>query len=127
MLADGWLYPVWVVGAARIRGVDRSWPAVGSQLQHSAGLWPLLLDDNTEVVEAEPPRRLVLRARGWPAGEAQVTIELVPEGGSTRVDIHEDAVRGPGTLVPRPLRSAAITLRNRETLRRLALLVEGRA
>ncbi len=54
VLADGWLYPLWVVGATRMRDVDASWPAVGAQLHHSAGVWPLVLDDTTEVLEAEP-------------------------------------------------------------------------
>ncbi len=30
VLCDGWVYPVWVVGASRMREVDDSWPAVGS-------------------------------------------------------------------------------------------------
>ena len=49
VLADGWLYPSWVVGASRMRDVEESWPAPGSQLHHSVGLWPLLLDDRTEL------------------------------------------------------------------------------
>jgi len=27
VLGDGWLYPLWVVGASRIRDVDDGWPA----------------------------------------------------------------------------------------------------
>ena len=38
----------------------------------------------------------------------------------------EDAVKGPGTLVPKPLRTLALVPRNIETLHRLALLAEGR-
>ena len=30
VLADGWLYPLWVVGATRMRDVDEHWPAVGA-------------------------------------------------------------------------------------------------
>ena len=29
VLGDGWLYPLWVVGASRIRDVDDGWPAEG--------------------------------------------------------------------------------------------------
>ena len=36
----------------------------------------------------------------------------------------EDVVSGPAHLVPAPLRAVAIAARNRETLRRLALLAE---
>ena len=41
--------------------------------------------------------------------------------------IREDAESGPGRLVPAPLRHPLIGVRNEETLRRLRLLVEGRA
>ena len=30
VLADGWLYPLWVVGATHMRQVDAHWPAVGA-------------------------------------------------------------------------------------------------
>ena len=29
VLADGWLFPTWVVGASRMRDVDAAWPEVG--------------------------------------------------------------------------------------------------
>ena len=126
VLSDGWLYPLWVVGAARIRGVDASWPAPGSRLHHSAGVWPALLDDETRVLGIEPGRRVQLRAKGWPLGEADVVIELEEAEGGTRVRLREDAAAGPGKLLPKPLRTPLISWRNTETLRRLALLVEGR-
>jgi uncharacterized protein YndB with AHSA1/START domain len=31
VLSDGWLFPLWVVGAARIRDVEETWPEVGSR------------------------------------------------------------------------------------------------
>jgi len=127
VLADGWLYPLWVVGASRLRDVDPAWPAEGTRLHHSVGAWPLLLDDDTQVMASVPLQRLVLRARGWPAGEASVAITLEPDDAGTRVDIREDAVSGPGRLVPKPLRAVGIGWRNVETLRRLAYVVEGRA
>ena len=68
ILADGWLYPLWVVGASRMRDVDDNWPEVGAQLHHSVGTWPVLLDDTTEVTECRPMRGLKLRARAWPTG-----------------------------------------------------------
>lgn len=54
VMSDGWLYPVWVVGAARMREVDDHWPAVGSWLHHSVGIWPLLINDNTESSSPSP-------------------------------------------------------------------------
>ncbi len=126
ILADGWLYPLFVVGASRMREVDDTWPEVGSRLHHSVGNWPLLLDDESVVEEAEPPTRLVLRARGWPAGEARVAFAITPVGQGSRVRLTEDAVSGPGALAPRILRHPAIAWRNTEALRRLAYLAERR-
>ena len=126
VLSDGWLYPLFVVGASRMREVDESWPAVGARLHHSVGTWPLLIDDTTEVLEVDEGRRLLLKARGWPAGEAHVEISLRPDGDSTQVTMEEDATAGPGVLVPKPLRDAQLHWRNVEALRRLAFVVEGR-
>jgi uncharacterized protein YndB with AHSA1/START domain len=126
VLSDGWLYPLWVVGATRMRDVDETWPQAGSKLHHSVGVWPAVLDDNTEVLEVEPLRRLVLRAKSWPFGSAQVVIELEDAGAQTRVRIQEDAAAGPGRLVPYPLRAPVIKVRNVEALRRLGYLAEGR-
>ncbi|MDZ5663339.1 SRPBCC family protein [Nocardioides sp. zg-1308] len=126
VLADGWLYPLFVVGASRMRDVDETWPAVGSRLHHSVGTWPLLIDDTTSVLEVEEQSHLLLLARGWPAGQANVDISLQPDGASTTVTIVEDASAGPGLLVPKPLRDLQLHHRNIETLRRLAFVVEGR-
>lgn len=127
VLADGWLYPVWVVGATRMRAVDEQWPQVGARLHHSAGVWPAVIDDETVVLASDPPHRLELRAKGWPAGEADVVIEIEPAGGDgVVVRIHEDAVSGPGRLAPKVVRAPLIRWRNTETLRRLTSVVEGR-
>ncbi len=127
VLADGWLYPVWVVGATRMRDVDAEWPATGSLLHHSAGVWPLVVSDSTEVLESLPGHFLRLRARGWPLGEAEVAITLTAHGSGTLVAIDEDVAAGPGRLVPAPLRSVTMKIRNVETLRRLAFIAENRA
>lgn len=127
VLSDGWSYATWVVGAARVRDVDASWPAEGARIHHSFGLWPLLLNDTTKVESSVEPTRLVLTARGWPVGEARVDISVTPRGESAcTVKIEEDASNGPGKAVPRPVRQVAIGPRNVEALRRLALLAEGR-
>ncbi|MFW0773516.1 SRPBCC family protein [Paenarthrobacter nitroguajacolicus] len=128
VIADGWLYSGWVVGASRIRAVDEQWPQVGAKLHHSVGSWPFLIDDSTRVTKMEPSQKLELLARGWPLGEAKVQITLEDLGGSQcRVSISEDAVRGPGKVVPKALRDPMISVRNRETLRRLELMAAGGA
>lgn len=126
VLADGWLYPLWVVGASRMREVDDDWPAAGARLHHSLGAWPVLIDDSTEVQESRPGHLLALRGRGWPVGEVDVVITLRAVGAETEVVIEEDAAAGPGRLVPKPVRNPILNWRNVETLRRLAYIAERR-
>jgi uncharacterized protein YndB with AHSA1/START domain len=126
VLSDGWLYGLWVVGATRIRMVDETWPAAGSEIQHSVGFWPAMIDDTTSVTSMEPEKEIVLQARAWPGGEAEVHVKLEPVGSSCRVTINEDATHGPARLIPGPLRRTALDVRNRESLRRLAFLAERR-
>ncbi len=127
VLADGWLYGNWVVGASRVRTVDVAWPAVGSALAHSFGVWPVVVNDESRVVESRPGERLGIQAKGWPMGEARVDLRLDAWADETcDVTIVEDAVVGPGTLVPRVVRQPLIAARNKEALRRLALIAEGR-
>jgi len=127
VLADGWLYATWVVGASRLRDVDAAWPEQGSRLHHSVGLWPAVLDDQTQVLHSDPGARLVLKPKGRPFGEAIVDLRLLARGDRCELVIVEDAVSGPGLLVPRPLRQPLIAVRNKEALHRLALLAEGRS
>lgn len=126
VLADGWLYATWVVGASRIRAVDPGWPATGTSVHHSFGVWPLVINDDTAVLGAEPERELVLKAKGWPLGEATVRLTLTPQGGETVLTLQEDATAGPGRLVPKPVRQLGVLPRNKESLRRLGFLAEGR-
>ena len=93
-LSDGWLYPVWVVGAARMREVDDHWPAQGARLHHSVGIWPALINDETEVLESVPDRLLRLKAKGWPAGDAEVVIRLRPSGSGTESRSRRTSRRG---------------------------------
>ncbi len=128
ILADGWLYPSWVVGASRMRDVDAGWPAVGTLLHHSVGAWPALINDTTEVLRSEPGRELLLRGRLWPLGEAEILLRLEPDaGGGCTIHMEEDVVSGPTKLLPHPVRAAMIVPRNNETLRRLTYLAEGRS
>ena len=127
VLADGWLYPSWVVGASRMREVDETWPMAGAELHHSVGVWPVLIDDKTVVEQFVPSRLLVMRARGWPLGEARVTIEVKLRDDRSIVRIQEEATAGPARLVPRQIMDVLLYWRNAETLHRLAYLAEGRA
>jgi len=125
-LADGWMYTGWVVGASHIRGVDAHWPAVGARLHHQVGLWPFVVSDSTAVVESDPPARLVLQARAWPAGEARVELTVSPDGAGSLVRMAEWPTHGPGRWLHNPVQDALLRLRNRESLDRLADLAENR-
>jgi hypothetical protein len=128
VLGDGWLFGLWVVGASRMREVDTAWPETGSTIHHSVGVWPFLIDDSTSVTEFEPDRKLSLRARAWPVGEAQVIMELEPiTGDSCRVTMTETAVSGPAQFVPSFILDPLLDRRNVESLRRLSYLAERRA
>lgn len=127
VLKDGWLYPVWVVGATSMRDVDPEWPEVGARLHHALGAWPVIVADTTSVVGCEPNRLLELEARTGAAGSARVRLRLRPVPEGTEVTMEEDASHGPLGLIPKPLRWAMVVPRNRECLLRLARLAEGRA
>lgn len=127
VLTDGWTYSGWVVGASTIRAVDDKFPQPGSRVHHSVGSWPVLISDTTHVLEYEPGYRLKLEARGWPLGQAtvEITVETHPRG--SLVTMTEDASQGPARLLPQRVRQLSIAPRNRESLRRLGYLAEGRA
>lgn len=127
VLSDGWTYATWVVGAARIREVDPGFPAEGTRIHHSVGLWPMLISDSTEVEKVEPPREIQLRVRAWPGGEGQVNIVCEPTGDKTLVTITETAVSGPARLIPKPIEGALLKVRNVEALKRLGYLAESGA
>ncbi|HEX8865164.1 MAG TPA: SRPBCC family protein [Lentzea sp.] len=128
VLADGWSYAGWVVGASHIRDVDPGWPEPGTRIHHSVGPWPLVIQDTTEVVRCEPGRLLELDARLWPAGAARITLTLLARSESlTEVRMAERVVRGPSTVLPKFVQDLLLIPRNKESLARLNALAHGRA
>ena len=127
VLADGWLYPTWVVGTVKIRDVDGHWPDVGAKLHHAVGAWPLTLQDETEVVESQPGRMLRMQARGWPLGEATVEVTLTAVGTGTTVELVEEPTSGPGAWLNNRVVDILGKARLDEMLDRLRRLVEGHA
>jgi hypothetical protein len=123
VIADGWTYSQWVVGNSRMRAVDPNWPAVGSTIRHSIGVWPLVINDESIVEESVPQEKLVLHAKGQ-FGGARVVLRLqdIPEG--CRVTMEEYPVSGLGAVVPAKLGDLASWPRNRETLWRLGAIAE---
>lgn len=125
VLADADNYAHWVVGARDIRHADSRFPALGSSFHHTLALGPIDLKDESEVVESDPPRRLVLHVKARPFGRGVVELDLAPEGSGTRVTMRE----GPLSLAARALHNPVMDLllhgRNTESLRRLGALAEG--
>lgn len=127
VLADPDRYPEWVVGAAGIRGQDGEFPAVGSRLHHEVGTWPLNLNDHTEVVEVDPPKRLVLKAKARPLGTARIELELQASAGGTELRMEErPGDRLTSLLAGNPVADTALRLRNAEALARLKRVAEGK-
>jgi hypothetical protein len=120
VLADGWAYASWVVGASHIRDVDAEWPAPGSLIHHSVGVWPVVVSDVSEVISVEPGHRLELKVKAWPMGEGRVIVELAPDGDGTIATMREEFTDGPGKLVPEVAIGPILKARNNESLRRLA-------
>jgi hypothetical protein len=126
VLANGWYYSGWVVGTSHMQAVEETWPAAGSRLFHSSGVWPAALNDETRVDENTPDERLVMTARARPFGEARVEIVLTAEGNGTRVTLTETPVKGPASWVYNRLSDAILHRRNVESLARLAAMSEKR-
>jgi hypothetical protein len=127
VLADGWSYAGWVVGASHIREVDGGWPGEGTRIHHSVGPWPLLVHDVTAVRAVDPPRMVELDARLWPFGAARIRLELTEvDPGVTEVRMLERVVRGPGRRLPEAAQALLLVPRNRESLRRLSHMVVGK-
>ena len=126
VIADGWTYSQWVVGNSRMRAVDPSWPAVGSKIHHTIGIWPVVINDETEVESCTPEEELVLLAKTRPFGQARITLRLHDTANGCRIEMAEVPVGGPLNLIPRRLALAAAFPRNRECTWRLASLAERR-
>ena len=126
VLSEPQHYAYWVVGSSEIRGWDDRWPAQGSKFHHRVGFSPLTLADHTEVLESEPPSRLVLRAKSRPLGVARVEMVIEPHPAGSLVTMVEDPDVPLGGLLTPPPVHAMIRLRNGESLRRLRSLAERR-
>ncbi|OBK17274.1 SRPBCC family protein [Mycobacterium asiaticum] len=126
VIANGWTYAQWVVGNSRTRAVDDNWPEPGASIQHSIGVWPLVINDETLVESCTPGKELVLQARLSVLGAARITLRLHEIADGCRIEMIEVPVEGPIKLMPDRLALAAVYPRNRECLWRLEALAKGR-
>jgi uncharacterized protein YndB with AHSA1/START domain len=127
VLADPASYQYWVVGSKAIRAADPGFPAPGTKFHHTIGVGPLTVRDHTEILEAERPRLMRMRAKGRPVGTASVTLELTSESGGTRVRMTENPDGPFAILALNPLLHLSTKLRNAESLMRLEELALRRS
>jgi hypothetical protein len=127
VLADPSGYANWVVGSKEVRDADPGFPAPGTRFHHTIGIGPLSLRDHTEVVVAERPHLMRLRAKARPLGTATVVVEIMPgrTGSTVRISERPDGVYAP--LALNPLVHVLTKLRNAESLRRLEELALRRS
>jgi uncharacterized protein YndB with AHSA1/START domain len=119
VLDDADAYPRWVVGARRVRHVTDDWPKPGGRFGHEVGTAAAALQDDSEVIGRDWPRRLDLEVRFRPIGVARVTLFVSPEGEGSKVVIEESTRRGPVDWLPGVLVDPLLHVRNAWSLRRL--------
>lgn len=123
VLADGWRYADWVVGAKRIRHVDDTWPAVGSRFHHQVGVGPVDIKDSSVSEAMDEGHAMSLRVKAFPAGAARVRIVLnETQDGGCEIKMEEHPIEGFAKSWDNPVQRAALWLRNKESLRRLGRL-----
>jgi uncharacterized protein YndB with AHSA1/START domain len=127
VLADPASYQYWVVGSKAIRDADPGFPAPGTKFHHTIGVGPLTVRDHTEVLTAERPRLMRLRAKARPLGTASVTLEMTAESGGTRVRMTENPDGPFAILALNPALHVFTKLRNAESLMRLEELALRRS
>ena len=125
VLAHAESYGEWVVGTNETSRADESWPQPGSVLEYELGIGPLTVGDRTVVVQADPPRLLVLRAEMDRLGSVSIRLELEPVGAGTRLTIDEEPIEGIAETLHTRLSDALLAYRNEEALRRLKRLAEA--
>jgi hypothetical protein len=124
-VGDARTYPDWVVGAAESRRVDAEFPEPGATLYHTQVLPKIGLKDTSSVVSSTPREDLELEVRLRPFAVNGVRFTLRSDGnGRTHVTMLEWPKSGLVSRVMGPLFTAALQLRNAETLRRLKNLSE---
>jgi uncharacterized protein YndB with AHSA1/START domain len=124
VLADPAAYAEWAFGTKHVARADVDWPREGTQLEYELGIDPIAVGDRTTVIEARPPRVLVLRAESKRLGAAKIRMEFEGNGGTTRVVMDEAPIAGLMEAVHTRVSDADLTQRNRIALERLKRLVE---
>ena len=123
VLSDRTQYQNWVVGTENTTQAEGDWPQPGSTLRYTVA-GPLKLSNVTVVKAVDEPHRLELRAKAGAMPDVDITIDLIPEDGGTRVRMHERPANGLVNVLTGPLGHFALSRRNQEALDRLRRLAE---
>ncbi|MCP3754571.1 SRPBCC family protein [Streptomyces sp. TBY4] len=124
VLADPTQYGRWVVGPSESVPLDEDWPAIGSRLRYTLRLGPWSAEGTTTVRHLEPGTELELEASFKPLGTARIFLQLRPWGEETLIICDEHPLRGLSGALHNPLSEAALQIRHRGMLARLATVVE---
>ncbi|MFE7547492.1 SRPBCC family protein [Streptomyces gardneri] len=126
VLADPTCYGEWVAGPSESAPLDHTWPSPGSRLRYTIRLGPWAAEGVTTVRHEEPGRELELEASFKSLGTARIFLQLRPWGEETLVVCDEHPLRGLGGTLHNSVSEAALQLRHRGMLARLAAVVERR-
>lgn len=122
-VTNPWEYPKWLLGASTMRDVDDDWPTVGSNFHHRVGFGPVKVNDRSQVLEIDPPRRLVLLVKATPLIQGKVTFSVEPDGtGGTLLTLEEGPALAAANVL-RPVLDPATHARNKKSLQQLADLM----
>jgi len=123
-IADPRTYPDWLVGAQRIRHVDKAFPEPGSRFDHSVGpTEEVTVDDDTKAIAVQGHRRLVLEVHAGPL-QGEVEFKLKKRGDdATEICLRERAIGSPAVVLT-PLMRPVLAARNHASLRKLKELLE---
>ncbi|MFD6109051.1 SRPBCC family protein [Streptomyces yangpuensis] len=124
VLADPNLYGEWVVGPSDSTPLDDSWPRTGARLRYTLRLGPWSAEGTTTVRHQEAGKELELEASFKSLGTARIFLQLRPWGEETLVVCDEHPLRGLGGTLHNPVSEAALQLRHRGMLARLAKIAE---
>jgi uncharacterized protein YndB with AHSA1/START domain len=124
VLSDAEKYGDWVVGTSSVEPDEGRWPELGSALRYEIKIGPVTLHNRTVVRRSEPDSILELEAHSGPLGTARIAMELRPWGEHTLLILDEHPLRGVGGVLHNSLLEAALQLRHRAMLARLARLCE---
>ncbi|WP_411111640.1 SRPBCC family protein [Streptomyces sp. c-19] len=125
VLRDGSLYAHWVVGTDDSWNRDGRWPAEGSEIGYVVKFGPLEYRGRTVSRVFEPGHRLELESMGGRSGSVRIAITVQPWAEDTLVIVDEHPLSGAAARWHNSVLDAALQLRHRAMLSRLARVVES--